>query len=97
MRFRSDRAPQRLNRSAPTALGSLGLVAGAPAILGAVLGATVNNAGLSSFLLGIGVGAIAQVAPSMRDRDSGSVSPMAIGGLAAGVLVMYLTGLLVTA
>lgn len=95
-------APLTARRPPLLALAGLGLVAGAPAILGAVLGATVNNAGLSSFLLGIGVGAIAQVivqiAPSMRDRDGGGrVSPVAIGGLATGVLVMYLTGLLVTA
>ncbi|MGH3904397.1 MAG: ZIP family metal transporter [Pseudonocardiaceae bacterium] len=77
----------------------LGLLAGAPAVAGTLIGSTVVNAELSAFLLGIGVGAIAQVivqiAPSLRDRASGLIDPAAYGGLAAGALVMYATGLLV--
>ncbi|MGH4026109.1 MAG: ZIP family metal transporter [Pseudonocardiaceae bacterium] len=77
----------------------LGLLAGAPAVAGTLIGSTVVNPELSAFLLGIGVGAIAQVivqiAPSLRDRDSGQVDPVAYGGLAAGALLMYATGLLV--
>ncbi|UGT67934.1 ZIP family metal transporter [Nocardia gipuzkoensis] len=83
-----------------TLLG-LGLIAGTPAIAGAVLGATVNNAELSALLLGIGVGAIVQVivqiAPSLREQPGGKVTAATLGGIVAGVLVMYSTGLLVTA
>ena len=47
----------------------LGVVAGAPAILGAVIGAAVNNAALSAVLLGVGVGAIVQVIIQIRARS----------------------------
>lgn len=77
----------------------LGLLAGAPAIAGALIGSTVVNAELSAFLLGVGVGAILQVivqlAPSLRHRESGRVDAVAFGGIAAGALLMYATGLLV--
>ena len=80
---------------------ALGLVAGAPAILGAVLGAAVNNAELSAFLLGIGVGAIVQVIvqilPSVRERTSGALDPLSLAGVGVGLLVMFGTGLLVPA
>ncbi len=82
-------------------LAGLGLVAGAPAILGALLGASVDNAELSAFLLGIGVGAIVQVivqlAPALRQRPGVPLTPATIGGIAAGILLMYGTGLLVAA
>jgi zinc transporter, ZIP family len=84
----------------PTLLG-LGLIAGAPAILGAVLGATVNNAELSALLLGVGVGAIVQViiqiAPSLREEQGTKAGVTTLGGIGLGLLVMYATGLLVTA
>jgi zinc transporter ZupT len=84
--------------SLPRLLG-LGLLAGAPAVAGTLIGSTVVNTELSAFLLGIGVGAILQVimqiAPSLRDRASGLIDPVTYGGLAAGALVMYATGLLV--
>ena len=77
----------------------LGLLAGAPAVAGTLIGSTVVNTELSAFLLGIGVGAIVQVivqiTPSLRDRASGQIDPVTYGGLAAGALVMYVTGLLV--
>lgn len=79
----------------------LGLVAGAPAALGTVLGAMVSTVPQATFLIGLGAGAIVQVVvlllPSLRDRARGAVDGPVIGGIAAGVVVMYLTGLLVTA
>ncbi len=94
-------APLSAQRPSLIQLGGLGLLAGAPAILGAMLGAAVNNNELSAFLLGVGVGAIAQVivqiAPALRDASGQKLNPATIGGIAAGVLIMYLTGLLVTA
>jgi ZIP family zinc transporter len=78
----------------------LGLVAGAPAILGAVIGASVSNAELSTFLIGVGVGAIVQVivqlAPTVRDRAGRALTPGVVGGILAGVAAMYVTGLLVS-
>ncbi|MGH3449538.1 MAG: ZIP family metal transporter [Haloechinothrix sp.] len=82
-------------------LALLGLIAGAPAIVGALIGGTVTNVEVSAFLLGVGVGAIVQVilqiAPALRDRAGRLLDPATIGGATAGLLAMYLTGLLVTA
>lgn len=79
-----------------TRLLALGLVAGAPAIVGTVVGSVAVTPAQTAFLLGVGVGAIAQVvvhiAPRLR-RDDGALDAPVIGGLAGGVLVMYLTGL----
>lgn len=78
----------------------LGLVAGAPAILGAVIGASAFNAGLASFLFGLGAGAIAQVivqlAPALRDADGRLLGPLTAGGVLAGLVLMYATGLLIS-
>ena len=86
--------------SVPRLVG-LGLIAGAPAILGALLGASTTHGELSAFLLGVGVGAIVQVivqiAPRLRTQPDRGLDPLTLGGVAAGVLVMYATGLLVTA
>ena len=94
-------APLTGERPRPLQLLALGLVAGAPAILGAVLGAAVNNAELSAFLLGIGVGAIVQVIvqilPAVRVRAGAALDPVALAGVAVGLLVMFGTGLLVPA
>ena len=77
----------------------LGLVAGGPAIAGALVGATVTNPELSTFLLGLGVGAIVQVvvqlAPAMRDGDGRLLHPRAAAGVAAGAVALYGTSLLV--
>ncbi|MDQ3165571.1 MAG: ZIP family metal transporter [Actinomycetota bacterium] len=94
-------APLAQQRPSLVQLAALGLLAGGPAILGAMLGAAVNNAELSALLLGVGVGAIAQVivqiAPALRARSGQALSPATIGGITAGLLIMYLTSLLVTA
>ena len=81
-------------------LALLGLVAGAPAILGAVIGAAAFNSSLAAFLLGAGAGAIAQViqqlVPSLRDATGRALHPLSVAGLLAGLAVMYVTGLLVS-
>ena len=65
-----------------------GLIAGAPAILGAWIGAAAFNPSVAALLFGVGVGAIAQVivqlAPSMRDDDGRLLHPGAVGGLLGG-------------
>lgn len=92
-------APLAEERPSRWQLAGLGLLAGVPAIVGAVVGVTVLNAELSALLLGVGVGAIAQVivqiAPSLRARSAPLLNPASIGGITAGVMIMYLTGLLV--
>ncbi|WP_107655894.1 ZIP family metal transporter [Nocardia suismassiliense] len=94
-------APLTERRPPLLILLGLGLVAGAPAIIGAVVGATVNNAELSALLLGVGVGAIVQVivqiVPSLREPEGKGIAVSTLGGVSIGLLVMYATGLLVTA
>jgi zinc transporter ZupT len=87
-------------RPAFSRLVGLGLIAGAPAILGAWIGASAFNPSLAALLFGIGVGAIVrvivQIAPSMADEDGRLLNPLAVAGLLVGIAVMYLTGLLVS-
>ncbi len=94
-------APLADERPSGRQLAGLGLLAGGPAVIGAMLGAVVINAELSALLLGVGVGAIAQVilqiTPALRARSGQLLNPASIGGITAGVVIMYLTGLLVTA
>ncbi|MGH2804644.1 MAG: ZIP family metal transporter, partial [Thermoleophilaceae bacterium] len=93
---------------APAARGSvslkrlalLGLLAGAPAVVGAWIGASAFNPSAAALMFGVGAGAIAQVivqiAPQVRDRGGTLLSPLAAGGLLSGLLVMYVTGLLIS-
>jgi zinc transporter ZupT len=80
-------------------LALLGLIAGAPAVLGAWIGAAAFNASVAAFLFGFGAGAIVQVivqlAPSLRDDEGRLLHPPAVGGLLAGMTLMFATGLLV--
>jgi zinc transporter, ZIP family len=81
-------------------LALLGLVAGAPAVLGAWIGAAAFNASLAAFLFGFGAGAIVQVivqlAPGLRDDAGRTLHPAAVGGLLGGIALMFATGLLVS-
>jgi zinc transporter, ZIP family len=81
-------------------LAGLGLIAGAPAILGAWIGAAAFDPSLAALLFGVGVGAIArvivQLAPAMRDDDGRMLYPLSVAGLIAGILALYATGLLVS-
>ena len=81
-------------------LAALGLIAGAPAVPGAWIGAAAFNASLAAFLFGFGAGAIAQVivqlAPALRDADGRTLHPGAVAGLLTGMALMFMTGLLVT-
>jgi zinc transporter, ZIP family len=78
----------------------LGLVAGAPAVLGAWIGAAAFNASLAAFLFGFGAGAIVQVivqlAPTLRDESGRTLHPVAVSGLLAGMGLMFATGLMVS-
>jgi zinc transporter, ZIP family len=81
-------------------LAALGLIAGAPAVLGAWIGAAAFNPSLAALLFGVGVGAIArvvvQIAPAMRDGEGRYLHPLSVAGILAGILALYLTGLLVS-
>ena len=95
----ADDGPRR--RSLPPArLALLGVVAGAPVIPGAFVGASALNPSLAAFMFGLGAGAIAQVvvqiAPSVRDSAGRLLHPLSVAGLLAGIALMYATGLLVS-
>jgi zinc transporter, ZIP family len=81
-------------------LALLGLLAGAPAVLGAWVGASAFHPSVAALLFGVGAGAIAQVIvqilPQVRERDGRLLSPLVSAGLLTGLLVMYATGLLVS-
>lgn len=80
-------------------LVALGLVAGAPAILGAWIGGVAFTPQLATFLLGAGAGAIVQVAiqiaPSLKETAASRiVTPLTACGLGVGLAVMYATSLM---
>jgi ZIP family zinc transporter len=81
-------------------LALLGLVAGAPAILGALVGASAFHPSVAAFMFGLGAGAIAQVivqiAPTVRDGAGRLLHPLAVSGLLTGLGLMYVTGLLIS-
>lgn len=89
-------------RSAPrlSRLAVLGLIAGAPAVLGAWIGAAAFNTSVAAFLFGAGAGAIVQVIvqllPTLRETDERALQPRVVGGLLGGLALMFLTGLLVS-
>jgi zinc transporter, ZIP family len=93
-------APVARLRPSVSRLGALGLIAGAPAVLGAWIGAAAFNSSLAAFLFGFGAGAIVQVivqlAPSLRDGEGRTLHPVAVTGLLAGMALMFATGLLVS-
>lgn len=91
-------APVAERRVAPGRLVGLGLIAGAPAIAGAWLGAAAVQPAVAALLLGFGVGAIVQViiqlGPTLRDDAGRTLHPVSICGILGGMALMYATGLL---
>lgn len=81
----------------------LTLLAGGPAVIGLMVGSAAYAPHWSALALAIGAGAILQVIVEVtafisRERAGGAqalLSPTAVAGLAAGVAVMYVTGMLV--
>jgi zinc transporter ZupT len=80
----------------------LGLIGGVPTILGAWLGGFVYTPALAVLFLALGVGGIAQVTRQILRQRAGEHGlsgylrqRSALAGLAAGVLIMYVTGLIV--
>ena len=95
-------APVLRDRPTFGKLALMGLIGGAPAILGAWIGGFTHVPTLSVLFLAIGAGAIFQVVYELvkfmrqanaRQEDAFST----FAGLIAGLLIMYVTGLLVTA
>lgn len=80
-------------------LAVLGLIAGSPAVLGTLIGATVYQPTLAAFLLGLGAGAVGQVAikllPMLKDGTGRALTPLTATGIILGIAMMFGTGLLV--
>ena len=80
----------------------LGMIGGLPTIAGAWMGAFIYSPTLAVFFLALGVGAIAQVTRQIvmqSARDGGVAAYLrdgaVVAGLAAGVTIMYVTGMIV--
>ncbi|HET6702987.1 MAG TPA: ZIP family metal transporter [Gemmatimonadaceae bacterium] len=83
-------------------LAMLGAIAGVPTVLGAWIGAFTYSPLWTTLFFAIGAGAIVQVVWELiklfaRRSEGGLTAPMNVAGLMAGLLIMYLTGLLVPA
>jgi zinc transporter ZupT len=93
-------APIAHTRTSVAQLLGLGLLAGAPAILGAWIGASAFNPSVAAFLFGAGAGAIAQVIrqllPAVRDERQRILHPSAVAAIVGGLALMFTTGLLVS-
>ncbi|MEW9701730.1 ZIP family metal transporter [Paenibacillus sp. SI8] len=82
---------------------SLAAIAGGPAILGTWVGGFIFNDTLAALFFGIGAGAILQVIyviskMILKESEKKGLSPVSwlnFGGLAAGILLMYMTALMV--
>jgi zinc transporter, ZIP family len=81
-------------------LALLGLLGGAPAIVGTWIGGLTYSLPLSVLFLAIGAGAVFQVAweigKLMRADEAKAPAPLlAVGGVATGMLLLYVTGVLI--
>jgi len=78
----------------------LGMIAGAPAIFGAWIGGFVYSPFATVVFLSIGAGAIFQVIIIVlrwmrEDGDKNLSSAAVASGIAVGMLIMYLTSILI--
>jgi len=95
-------APIAKDQPSVKTLVGLGILAGAPTILGAWIGGLAYSPLYATLFLSIGAGAIAQVVLALyrvvaREAEGTVWTPFTAGGVLAGMLVMYATGLLVAA
>jgi ZIP family zinc transporter len=92
-------APMARQKPMITKLAAMGLIAGAPAILGAWIGGFQYSPAAAIVFLSIGAGAIFQVVVSImgwiRQDEKGFLSAPTAAGIAVGMIVMYLTSILV--
>lgn len=95
-------SPLARERPGIGALALLGVVAGAPTIVGAWIGGFTYSPLWTTLFLAIGAGAVAQVVYVIGKRFAGEgaalrFSPLNAAGFLAGLLAMYATGLFVAA
>lgn len=95
-------APLAEERPGVARLLLLGALAGVPTVFGAWLGAFAYSPLSTTLCFAVGAGAIVQVVYELwrlfaRREGGGITAPLNAVGLLAGMLIMYLTGLVVTA
>lgn len=95
-------APISKDRARLGQLGAMGAIAGVPTIIGAWVGGFTYSPFWSTLFLAVGAGAIFQVVFEIskmmtRESESGGTNVLNALGLIVGLLVMYVTGLLVAA
>jgi zinc transporter, ZIP family len=95
-------APIATERPSIARLAMLGAIAGVPTVLGAWIGAFTYSPLWTTLFFAIGAGAIVQVVWELiklfaRRSEGGLTAPLNVAGLMAGLLIMYITGLLVPA
>ncbi len=93
-------APILRDRPSWQRLATLGLLGGAPAILGTWIGGFTFSLPMAALFLGIGAGAVLQVALEisrlMRRDEAREPAPfLSFAGVATGMSLMYVTGLLI--
>ncbi|MGI0021168.1 MAG: ZIP family metal transporter [Nitrososphaera sp.] len=91
-------APLARERPKILRLVLLGLIAGAPAIAGTWIGGFVASPVASIVFLSVGAGAVFQVVVAIfkfAGKSGKFLSGPVVGGIAAGMLVMYLTSVLI--
>ncbi|HSJ55926.1 MAG TPA: ZIP family metal transporter, partial [Anaerolineae bacterium] len=93
-------APILRDRPPLRTLALLGLVGGAPAIVGAWLGGFIPSPTLAVLFFGIGAGAIFEVAYEIarmigRDTAKEPLPLTVFSGVVAGMLLLWVTGLLI--
>lgn len=95
-------APIASERPSIPRLVMLGAIAGVPTVLGAWIGAFTYSPVWTTLFFAIGAGAIIQVVWELmklflRRSESPLTAPLNVAGVMAGLFIMYVTGLLVTA
>ncbi len=92
-------APMARQKPMIAKLAAMGMIAGAPAIFGAWIGGFEYSPIAAIIFLSIGAGAIFQVVVSImswiRQDEKGFISAPTAAGIAVGMIVMYLTSILV--
>lgn len=92
-------APMARQKPMIAKLAAMGFIAGAPAIFGAWIGGFQYSPVAAIVYLSIGAGAIFQVIVSImgwiRQDEKGFLSAPTVAGIAVGMIVMYLTSILI--
>ena len=95
-------APIATERPSIARLAMRGAIAGVPTVLGAWIGAFTYSPVWTTLFFAVGAGAIVQVVWELikmftRRSEGGLAVPLNAAGVMAGLLIMYVTGLLVPA